>query len=432
MSIFVQIASYRDPLLASTIKDLIEKASDPGNLRIAVCHQFHPDDPFNKELEPYRGDQRVRIIDVPYMESKGVCWSRNLIQQHYGDEDYTLQIDSHMRFIRDWDSVMIGMVQQLQQKGFPKPILTTYPAHFDPETFTLKESPANGIILTGFNNEEILPMCWPAEIPDWKALDGPVPARFYAGGFSFTLGNLCREVPHDPNLYFWGEEINIAIRAYTHGYDLFHPPVNIAWHYYGRTKSIKHWTDHGSLDAFQRRASNILKKLFDPSGRSAQSARNGPYGLGRYRTLRDYEKYAGLLLSEQKAQEYTLKNLTPPNPVNYATEEEWLNSFLSHVNNTVSIPCSALKEKDYGTALMSFTANNQTVHQLCYNKEEMAAMIRSGAYEIGLNFSCKQLPDAWALSLERPSKGWSTALRGRMPYFNKSLSGFSLKNCRTL
>jgi glycosyltransferase involved in cell wall biosynthesis len=432
MSIFVQIASYRDPLLASTIRDLIEKARDAGNLRIVVCNQFHPDDLFNGELEPYRKDERVRIIDVPYMESKGVCWARNLIQKYYADEEYTLHIDSHMRFIPDWDSIMIGMLQELQQQGSPKPILTTYPAHFDPEDLDLSEAPANRIILTGFHNEEVFPMCWPAEIPDWKALDGPIPARFYAGGFSFTLGSLCREVPHDPGLYFWGEEINIAVRAYTHGYDLFHPHINVVYHNYNRLKSVKHWTDHGSFDANQIVPFRRLRKLFDPAANNMQSAHLGVYGLGRQRTLRDYEKYTGLLLSEQKAQEYTLKNLTPPNPDVYITEEEWLGSFLSHVDNPITIPCSALKEKDYQTAMMSFTANNHVVHERCYNKEEMAAMIRSGAYEISLNFSCKQLPDAWALALYRPSKGWSTALRGRMPYFNKSLSGFSLKNCSTL
>jgi len=35
-SIFVQIASYRDPELIPTIKDLIEKAHHPENLKICL------------------------------------------------------------------------------------------------------------------------------------------------------------------------------------------------------------------------------------------------------------------------------------------------------------------------------------------------------------------------------------------------------------
>ena len=41
-------------------------------------------------------------------------------------------------------------------------------------------------------------------------------------------------VPYDPTLYFLGEEITLAVRAYTHGYDLFHPSETIVWHEYTR------------------------------------------------------------------------------------------------------------------------------------------------------------------------------------------------------
>ena len=38
-SIFVQIASYRDPQLVPTIKDLISNAKHPENLKICIAHQ---------------------------------------------------------------------------------------------------------------------------------------------------------------------------------------------------------------------------------------------------------------------------------------------------------------------------------------------------------------------------------------------------------
>jgi hypothetical protein len=38
-TIFVQIASYRDPQLLPTLKDMIDKAEHPENLRIGICWQ---------------------------------------------------------------------------------------------------------------------------------------------------------------------------------------------------------------------------------------------------------------------------------------------------------------------------------------------------------------------------------------------------------
>jgi hypothetical protein len=39
MTIFVQIASYRDPQLIPTIKDMLGKAKYPENLRLGIARQ---------------------------------------------------------------------------------------------------------------------------------------------------------------------------------------------------------------------------------------------------------------------------------------------------------------------------------------------------------------------------------------------------------
>ena len=76
MEIFVQIASYRDPQLIPTIDNMLENSKNPENLRIGICHQYHPEDEFS-DLSKYDGDDRFRIIDVLYSESKGACWARH-------------------------------------------------------------------------------------------------------------------------------------------------------------------------------------------------------------------------------------------------------------------------------------------------------------------------------------------------------------------
>jgi glycosyltransferase involved in cell wall biosynthesis len=214
MKIFVQIAAYRDPQLEPTIKNMLENAKRPKNLRVGICRQYNPDDQFDL-LEEYRKDKRFRILDVLYSDSKGVCWARNQVQQLYDGEEYTLQIDSHMRFEKDWDDTLIKMIKQLQKKGFEKPLLTGYVSSFDPDN-----DPAGRVqepwrmAFDRFIPEGAV-FFLPETIPNWQQLKEPVTARFYSAHFAFTLGQFSVEVQHDPEFYFHGEEISIAVRAYT-------------------------------------------------------------------------------------------------------------------------------------------------------------------------------------------------------------------------
>ena len=68
-----------------------------------------------------------------------------------------------------------------------------------------------------------------------------VPARFVSLHFLFTEGSFNQEIPFDPAIYFFADEIAIALRAYTLGYDLFHPHRILGWHLYDRTTRATHW-----------------------------------------------------------------------------------------------------------------------------------------------------------------------------------------------
>ena len=46
-TIFVQIASFRDPQLNPTLQDMLSKAKYPKNLRIGICNQYNEEDNFN-------------------------------------------------------------------------------------------------------------------------------------------------------------------------------------------------------------------------------------------------------------------------------------------------------------------------------------------------------------------------------------------------
>ena len=130
----------------------------------------------------------------------------------------------------------------------------------------------------------------------------PIPSRFYSAHFCFTTGLMCREVPHDPHYYFHGEEISIAARAYTHGYDLFHPHKIIVYHEYTRKGRPHHWDDNNKdsgrkhdwweVNDMCHRRNRIL---FGMDGEDPNQINFGDeYGWGKVRTLEDYEAYSGI------------------------------------------------------------------------------------------------------------------------------------------
>ena len=413
MTIFVQIASYRDPQLIPTIEDMLRKAKNPQNLRIGICNQYHPEDKFNN-LEKYKKDFRFRILDVPYGQSRGACWARNMIQQTYMGETYTLQIDSHMRFVKNWDETLINMLRGLQAKGFKKPILTTYVAHFNPYDANQKfiDEPPLQMNFYKFTEEGVV-VFQPDIIPNWKKLTAPVPARFYAAGFSFTIGAFCREVPHDRDYYFIGEEISIAVRAYTNGYDLFHPHKNLLWHYYTRKNSKRHWDDHKNW--FQR--DNICYQKnrellsMENAGRKVDF---GKYGLGKVRTVRDYEKYAGILFSKRGVQRYTLECRLPPNPRVFPTEKQWFESFYTAKKYCLEVESRNFTYSDYDFWVVAFhDEKDQTIFRDDANRQEIER-IRAGnksRYQIIREFYSVK-PKYWVLWPHSKTRGWCKRLTG--------------------
>jgi len=347
-NIFIQIASYRDPQLILTVEDCIKHAKNPENLVFCIAHQFSDEDEFSKDIDKYRDDPRFRIIDIPYKEARGACWARNLIQQRYDNETYTLQIDSHHRFTENWDEQLIDMLLHLQSKGYKKPLLTSYISSFNPEN----DPDERGTEPWWMTFDRFIPegaiFFLPAGIPNWRELTEPVPARFYSAHFAFTLGQFSKEVQHDPQMYFHGEEISIAVRAYTHGYDLFHPHKIIAYHEYTRKGRTKQWDDDPEWGQ-KNNASHLRNRtLFGMDGECSPCTKNsfGHYWFGTERTLEQYEAYAGISFKKRAVQQYTLDNKLAPNPV-IEDPIEYDQSFLQRFKHCIDVGFDSVPYDDY-------------------------------------------------------------------------------------
>jgi glycosyltransferase involved in cell wall biosynthesis len=410
-TIFIQIASYKDPQLIPTLDDCIKNAKYPENLRFGIAWQHSSDE----NIEKYKNDPRFKIIDIPYQESKGACWARNKIQQEYAGETYTLQLDSHHRFIENWDEELILMIEDLRTKGSKKPLLTGYISSFDPDNDPNgREKNPWKMDFDRFTPEGIV-FFLPASIPNFKNLKEPVKSRFYSAHFCFADGIFCKEVQHDPEYYFHGEEISIAVRAYTHGYDLFHPHKIIAWHEYTRKGRTKHWDDHKQWWEANSKCHKRNRILFGME-ENTENIDFGIYGFGKERTLQDYERYAGISFKKRAVQKFTLDKGYPPNP-SYDNEEEYEKSFLKIFKHCIDIQYSQVPEKDYEFWVVAFHGENgETIFRKDADKAEISRMMkdRDKYCKIWREFNAETLPKKWVVWPYSPSKGWCEQISGKL------------------
>ena len=415
MKIFVQIAAYRDPQLIPTIKDMLENAKNPKNLRIGIARQFHPEDKFD-DLSEYENDNRFRILNIPHEESTGVCWARNQVQQLYKNEEYTLQIDSHMRFEQNWDETLINMVKELQEKGYKKPLLTGYVSSFDPENDPEgRVTEPWRMAFDRFTPEGVV-FFLPEVIPGWKELTEPIPSRFYSAHFCFTLGEFSKEVQHDPEYYFHGEEISVGVRAYTHGYDLFHPHKVIIWHEYTRKGRTKQWDDDKEWYLKNNSSHSKNRKILGIDGETFDGDL-GKYGFGTERTLKDYEKYAGVMFSKRSVQQYTIDKKYPPNPYDYNNDEEWEKSFLQIFKHCIDLPLNKVPENDYEFFVVAFhNKSDETLFRQDADVNEITRIKNDsdGYGKIWREFNTQEKPSYWVVWPFSKSKGWCERITGNL------------------
>jgi len=329
---------------------------------------------------------------------------------------------------------VIGMYKQLQDMGHAKPLLTGYIPSFDPDN----DPAGRNQTPWKMDFDRFIPegavFFLPASIDDWKDRKAPVPSRFYSAHFCFTSGQFCKEVPHDPEYYFHGEEISIAVRAYTHGYDLFHPHRIIAWHEYTRKGRTKHWDDHNGdiknkiVDKkdWAQRNSDCHKRnrvLFSMDGEKHETIDWGMYGFGKVRTLRQYEMYAGVHFGKRSVQQETLDRKYPPNNYQkYNTDTDWEKSLVSVFKHCIDLQTSMFEENDYEFWCVSFERQDGSViFRKDADQNEIGRILSEGKNPNGdryiklwREFQTDSKPHHWVVWAYSKSKGWGTRLSSNL------------------
>lgn len=332
-TIFVSVASYRDSETRSTIDALFSTALNPTRIFVGVVLQLEDDNKYDEniwssilEASSDRNDRdsaawkprsfQIRCMRIHSKDATGPCYARGLCQTLYRDEDFVMQIDSHMRFRNHWDEYLIQTILGIQRyRSKEKIVLTAYPIGYSLPNNIPNETRGTYLVPWKFDENGILRqrgrlLKSVAENQQEKtALDSsnivfPVAVTharrqyLFAGGFNFGFSQFFKDVPYDTmgmHHLFFGEELTMAVRLFTNGYDLFAPNETVCYHLWSRAHRPTSTTVAASIirkkNVLQQKSrETVLKQL-----QGDQSMIGiGNLGLGKERRADDFAENLGV------------------------------------------------------------------------------------------------------------------------------------------
>jgi hypothetical protein len=288
-TIFINIPSYSDPEIWDTIKDFILKAKNSSRIFFGITHQTF--DLENDLLKSETNYTNVKMDIIPAGSIIGCQPARKNSHKFYDGQDYYLNMDSHMRAVENWDSLIIDDFEKLEiKKG--KSVLTGYVNSYEVnesgESILRKETPwifyMSEDNISNFKANGVLQMC-----PKHSNHTEPVLSPYVSGHFFFARGKYIEHVGFVEEITFTEEELFMAVRFFTAGYNLYIPSKNYVFHRYGRPNRRLIWEDfpekfYPASEASKNFSVNVLEN----------NIINQENGLFSERTLEEFEKYASI------------------------------------------------------------------------------------------------------------------------------------------
>jgi len=294
MSIFISIASYKDTELVPTIKSIISNADNPSNLHFGVVSQDE------NRKHPNLDDivDNLSYLKMDFRQARGAGYARKLAMEMYEGEDFYLQLDSHMRAIQGWDTKLKSMYHQSTKiADTDKIILSQYPAAYEIHT--------NGKEYFIQTHEELWSTptwsrvhnrdngSWSSVREKFDDLSQPHPSHTVLAGYIFAPSKFVEEIPYDERISFMGEELCIAIRAYTRNWKIYAPNEMLFWHFYKRKQSPKIWNQMEDIKRplkwveMEMNSKRVQKEIL--LGRE-----EGIFGIGDYDKYLEYQELIGI------------------------------------------------------------------------------------------------------------------------------------------
>ena len=307
-TIFLMIASYRDFQCRETITSAYAKSDHPERLYVGAVDQTVPGDTGCLDIEiPCTVDDKqpickyrdqISVFHVDASMATGPVTARHIGDRMYRGQTYVMQMDAHCMFVRHWDKQIIDQWKQTHNEmAVLSSYLTDTKGSLTAEgDSTRKTRP----IMCNSDYEGMMPARYlrHGSQPEMEAAIHEMPQLqpYWAAGFSFSRGHFKLRVPYDAYMpmVFQGEEINVGIRGFTHGYDFYAPRDSVVFHEYAenslRRKKIPMFWEHseahkGEGQKSLRRATAVIGMAPDLDPTTYNHEELDRYGIGNVRKL---------------------------------------------------------------------------------------------------------------------------------------------------
>lgn len=280
--IFVSIACFMDNDIVNTIEDCLRKAKYPDNLVFGICLQSEEDD---NCLDNYKHNKQFIIKHINWSEARGPAYARGIIYDMFSDEDYFFQIDCHTRFFDNWDENIINCFNECKKIN-NKAIISHYPVNIND-----MGKKNNTIVNISTVRCIDINMGIKTHGRHVNVTSCPTKSWGISAAMLFFDKIAHRDIPFDKDIYFglqFEEQVVLAARYWTNGYDIFTPNKHII--------ATEYLTNINRQKKKVPRISKLQKETYDRLCHIMKLKYNSKYDdtqnsrLGNERTIEDYYK----------------------------------------------------------------------------------------------------------------------------------------------
>jgi [Skp1-protein]-hydroxyproline N-acetylglucosaminyltransferase len=225
-----------------------------------------------------------------------------------------MQVDSHIRFIVDWDE---DIINQWRSANNEMAVLTTYLSDIigsiDPVTHKSKHPGRPIMCESDYEGSGKLKHLRHGQQPEGPpGITGqPTLHPFWAAGFSFARAHFVIQCPYDQYLpmVFQGEEISMGLRGFSYGYDYYAAERSTCFHMYAikenkekRQKVHLFWENTSAYGGAELRAMKRLNGIIHFTTDPYDTVDEQKYGLGKVRDTAKFFETFGIHTDTQKVE----------------------------------------------------------------------------------------------------------------------------------
>ena len=277
--IYVAIPALNEPeMVHLTINNALAQAEHPERVYFGVAYHFSDGSPEKIYLP------RTETIRIMHETGLGVSMTRVIANSLHSGQEYILQIDAHMLFQKNWDSLLIDYYKKIKKQTDKKVVITQYPQKFErdaeknilgyPEGGNI-EGLEKGIKGTpaGWKKPALMDIDIPRENNSMPLTEeenaffrenGYVEHLFTHASFIFSEPDFQTEVPPYPLYYYADEQPLLTLRGWTRGYRFYTIKDPILWGYNKPSDPNLPKDDRYRIE--QRILNNEIDQLTSPEG----------------------------------------------------------------------------------------------------------------------------------------------------------------------